>query len=44
MVMMTIDKNDQLQEKRERTAAMTEQQAPTPPLPLANSNQPKMWW
>jgi hypothetical protein len=43
MVMMTMGKDDQLQEKRERLGTMTEQQAPMPSLPLANNNQPKKW-
>jgi hypothetical protein len=43
-VMMAMDKDDQLQEKRERTATLTEWQAPMLPLPLANYNQPKKWW
>jgi hypothetical protein len=43
-VMMAIDKDDQLQEKRERMAMMTKQQAQMPPLPQANNNQPKKWW
>jgi hypothetical protein len=41
--MMVMDKDDQLQEKRERTAMIIKQQAPMPSQPQANNNQPKKW-